>query len=94
MAVAVEMSFKGGTLEQYDQVTALMGFPEKPLPAGAIFHWAAATEDGLRVVDVWETKEQFEQFAQDEIGPYTQQVGMPGPPEITFREVHHYMAAR
>jgi hypothetical protein len=40
---------------------------------------------------VWETKEQFEKFAQDEIGPYTQQVGFPGPPETTFRDVHNFL---
>ena len=93
MAVAIEMNFKGATLDQYNEVMKLMSLDDgtRPAPPGAIFHWVAQTDDGIRVVDVWETKEQFEKFAQDEIGPYTQQVGFPGPPETTFRDVHNFL---
>ena len=49
------------------------------------------TDSGLRVVDVWESKEQFDTFAQEQIGPFAQQVGFPGPPEIQFFEVHNYL---
>jgi len=93
MAVAIEMNFKGATLDQYNEVMKLMSLDDgtRPAPPGAIFHWVAQTDDGIRVVDVWETNEQFEKFAQDEIGPYTQQVGFPGPPETTFRDVHHFL---
>jgi hypothetical protein len=94
MAVAVEMNFEGATLDQYDQVIKLMGFTPrgKGAPRG-IFHWVAKTDDGLRVVDVWESKEDYERFAQEQIGPYTQQVGVPGPPEIKFTELHNYLTA-
>jgi hypothetical protein len=91
MAVAIEMDFKGATLEQYDEVLKLMGLddPSAPPPNGALFHWAAKTDDGLKVVDVWETREQFDRFAQEQIGPYSQQAGFPGPPETTYHEVHN-----
>ena len=58
-----------------------------------LFHWGALTDHGLRVTDVWETKEQFEQYAQEKIGPYSQQVGIPGPPRVTFYDEHNYQAA-
>ena len=91
MAVAVQLDFEGGTLEQYDQVCKLMGLtPKGPGPAGAISHFATLTDSGLRVVDVWESKEQFETFAQEKIGPLSQQAGLPGPPETQFFEVHNY----
>jgi hypothetical protein len=94
MPVAVTMNFPGATLDQYDQVIELMNFsPGGPGAPGALFHWVAATDDGIRVTDVWETREQFEQFAEEQIGPYTQQVGVPGPPEITFVDVHNYPTA-
>ena len=71
MAVAVEMNFKGATLDQYDQVIQKMGLtPGGATPPGAISHWAAKTDEGLRVVDVWETKEAYDQFAAERIGPY------------------------
>jgi hypothetical protein len=37
--------------------------------------------------------EEIEQFAQEQIGPHTAQVGIPTPLEISFHEVHNYLAA-
>jgi hypothetical protein len=94
MAVAVEINFRGATLDQYDQVLEKMGLTQGgPLPPGAISHWVAKTDDGIRVVDVWETKEQFERFAQEQIGPYTREVGIEEEPEIRFDDVHNYLTA-
>jgi hypothetical protein len=91
MAVAIQMDFDGGTLEQYDEICRKMGLkPKGPGPAGAISHFATTTDSGLRVVDVWETKEQFEKFAQDQIGPFSAEVGMTAPPQLQFFEVHNY----
>ena len=91
MAVAFEMRFKGATLAQYDQVLELMGLtPGGPPPPDALFHWAAATDDGLLVVDVWKSADAFNRFAEEQIGPFTAQVGFAGPPEITSYEVHNY----
>jgi hypothetical protein len=94
MAIGVVMKFKGGTLEQYDQVIEKMGFEPtgQGAPAG-IFHWITQTDEGLMVTDVWETQEAFERFAQEQIGPYTAEVGIPGPPEITYYQVHNYLTA-
>ena len=93
MAVAADMTFKGATLDKYDQVIELMGLQSGQAPPNALFHWVAQTEDGLRVVDVWESKEAYEQFAQEQIGPFSQEAGVPGPPEVTFYEVHNYLTA-
>jgi len=41
-------------------------------------------------MDVWESDEQFEKFAKEQIGPYTQQVGIPSEPKITRFEVHNF----
>jgi hypothetical protein len=94
MPVAVEMNFRGATREQYDQVIEKMGFhPGGPGAPHGIFHWVAETGDGLRVVDVWDSREEYERFAQEQIGPYTQEVGFQGPPEVTFYDVHNYLTA-
>jgi hypothetical protein len=94
MAVAVILEFPGGTLEQYDQVIDKMGFsPGGPGAPGSHFHWVTATDDGIRVTDVWESREQFEKFAEEEIGPRTQEVGIPGPPQTTFHDVHNHLTA-
>jgi hypothetical protein len=91
MAVGVVLEFDGGTLEQYDQVIGMMGLERGgATPPGALFHWATQTDGGLRVTDVWESREVFERFAQEQIGPFTQEVGL-SEPRISFHDVHNYL---
>lgn len=91
MPVAIVMDFKDATLDQYDEVIQKMGLePGGPGAPGSLSHWAAATDDGIRVTDVWETREQFESFSNEQIGPRTQEAGIPNPPDVTFHEVHNY----
>lgn len=92
MAVAIEMDFRGATMEQYDQILQKMGLtPNGGTPPGAIFHWAAPSDDGMRVIDVWESREAYDRFAQEKIGPYSAEVGITEPPEMRFYEVHNYL---
>lgn len=92
MAVAFKMRFRGATIEQYDQVLELMGFTGGIVDAdGAIFHWVAKTDDGILVVDVWESDEQFERFSEEQIGPFSEQVGIPEPPQVSRHEVHNLL---
>jgi hypothetical protein len=94
MSVAVVMNFKGGTPEQYDQVIEQMGFaPGGAGASGGLFHWVAVTDDGIRVTDVWETAEQFQRFAEERIGPITEAVGVPAPPQLEYYDVHNYLTA-
>ena len=68
MAVAVEMNFRGATIEQYDEIIGKMGLtPGGSTPPGAISHWVAKTDDGMRVVDVWETREAYDQYAAEKM---------------------------
>jgi hypothetical protein len=91
MAVAVELNFRGATLDQYDQVIEKMGLtPGGSTPPGAISHWVTKTEGGLRVVDVWETREAFDRFAEEQIGPYSREAGITDEPEMRFYDVHNY----
>ena len=92
MAVAVEMNFLGATLDQYDRILEKMGLtPGGATPPGAISHWVAQTDNGIRVVDVWESREVFDRFAQEQIGPYSREVGLESQPETRFYEVHTYL---
>jgi hypothetical protein len=92
MPVAVELNFRGATLDQYDQIVRNMGYsPGGPGAPGGLFHWVTKTDDGIRVVDVWESKEAFERFAQEQIGPGARAVGFEGEPETRFSDVHNYL---
>jgi hypothetical protein len=94
MAVAVQLDFRGATLEQYDQINETIGLLPGGPPAAPqeIFHWVMKTDDGFRVVDVWESREAFERFAEEKLGPICQEVGVADPPEIQVFEVHNYLA--
>ena len=94
MPIAVEFDFKGMTLDQYDQAIEMTGFkPGGPHAPGCLFHWTAETADGFRVVDVWETREQFDRFKEEQILPWAQQVGMTQEPAETYTEIHNYLTA-
>jgi hypothetical protein len=93
MAIAVIMDFTGGTLEDYDRVVARLGLtPDGPGAPGGLFHWVAATENGAKIVDVWRTREQADEFYQNQLGPITAELGI-DPPEISYFDVHNTQTA-
>ena len=64
MAVTITAVLQGATPEQYDQVTREGGIYPENLPDGLIAHYASHNDDGIRIFDVWESREQFDQFMQ------------------------------
>jgi hypothetical protein len=94
MAIGVVLDFEGATLAQYDQILQKMGLsPGGAGAPGGLFHWVTTTDTGLRITDVWQDRETFERFAQEQIGPYSAEVGIPNPPSVSFFEVHNYLTA-
>ncbi len=78
MPVLVIMDIEGATIDQYDQVDALMGGTSaENAPAGLISHTAGETETGLLVADVWESAEAMQQAFEAHLGPALAQVGVP-----------------
>jgi hypothetical protein len=91
MAIGVTMRLPGASTAQYDEVCRLMGLrPHGAGPAGLLFHWAAADGDGMLITDVWQERERFEQFAREQIGPYSRQAGIDAPTDTTVYDVHNY----
>lgn len=92
MAIGVVIEFDTGTLDQYDQLIDKMGFSHRGKGApGGLFHWVAKSGDGLLVTDVWESREVFERFADEQIAPYAQDVGIDASPRIIIHEIHNYL---
>ena len=92
MAVAILLEFEGGDNAAYDRVIDKMGLSDGTPPPGAIFHVAGEVEGGFRVVDVWESADVFNKFAEEQIGPLTAEEGFP-PPKVSVWEVHNTMSA-
>ena len=92
MAIGVVQDFEGGTLDQYDAVVEKMGFtPGGAGAPGGLSHFCTKTDEGFRVVDVWDSKENFEKFAEEKIGPLAAEAGITSPPKVQFLEVHNYL---
>src|SRR5262249_32856264 len=95
MAIAVEVSFSGAgaTLENYIKSLKILGaVPEGPHPdEDCLFHWITETSDGLRVIDVWTSKAEWEAFVP-KVGAAADQLGMPQP-QVTYIDVANYLTA-
>lgn len=70
--------------ESYERVAA--GLVE-PAPDGLILHLAGPTDDGVRVIGVWETEEAWERFRSERLAPALAALGGPSRPEPTVREL-------
>jgi hypothetical protein len=92
MTIAVIQDFEGATLEQYDSVIDKMSITPggEHSDPGCFFHWVTRTDTGIRVVDVWQTREQFDSWIADQVVPNALEAGFPKPPHNTFHEVHAY----
>jgi hypothetical protein len=71
--------------EQYEQVTASL---VDPPPAGLLLHVAGPTDEGVRIIDVWESKEDWQRFRSERLDPAIAALGGPARPEPTFRDLH------
>lgn len=81
MAVVMIMEWEGVTLDQYEQTRKLVNW-EGDVPPGGIYHVAAHDGRGMRVTDVWESAELFQQFVENRLMPGVKQLGIPGEPKV------------
>lgn len=94
MPVAVKVRFNGATLDQYDAIQEKLGLPSGASgPPGLIFHWVTAVDGGIEATDVWESEAAFGAFAEGKIGPAAAEIGVAGPPDVTFIPIHAYLTA-
>ena len=93
MAVGVLVEMPGLTQVDFERVTEkLFGhYPMRPTdaPEGLILHSAGPSEGGWYVYDIWKSKEDFERFGDEQIGPAVRKVmGRDDPQqEVQFFEI-------
>jgi len=91
MATVMLMHWPEVTKEQYERARQEVRW-ETDTPAGAKFHVSWFGDDGLHVLDLWDTPEQFQAFAETRLGPATQRIGIQGQPKVEFAEAHAIFA--
>jgi hypothetical protein len=87
MAVALLFTPASMDRRRYDEVIRRLEQAGAGAPSGRLYHACHGTGDQLRVFDVWDSRESFDQFGRT-LMPILQQVGIdPGQPEVA--EVHN-----
>jgi len=86
MAIAMMVDNPDGSQEVYVRVREVLGLES---PAGGILHVAGPSpKGGWRVIEVWESPQDAQQFAKKRMLPAFEAVGAPPPPAPEFWPVH------
>lgn len=91
MAFGRIVFYPGGTAAQYQAVIDEIGSAFTDA-AERIFHAAGPTEGGWLMTTIWNSKEAFQRWAQEHVGPAHQRAGDRGwqsQPETTDFETFH-----
>jgi hypothetical protein len=89
MAILMTAEVPGQTLPGYDQMIDALA-PIYRSTAGFLLHASHPVEGGWRVIDVWQSKAEFERFYAQHVAP-----NLPPRvrPKITVQELHDVVAA-
>ena len=90
MSYGIVHHFPGGTQEQYEAVKAKV-HPATGLPKGHTHHYAGPTDQGWIILAIWESKESYDDFMQNQLGPALAELGdkaFPNPPYESEFPVH------
>jgi hypothetical protein len=91
MAVCLMMQFAGMDNRKYEAVMEKLGLrsANPNWPKGIMSHVAGATTEGLCVVDVWESQQDFDAFMKNRLKPAFDAVGGLPQPHVTTFEVYN-----
>jgi hypothetical protein len=84
MGIVMHLTWEGLKPEHYETIRELTN-QDKDYPKGNLIHLVCFDDKGIRVTDVWESKEAFEAFGHDVLQPAFAKANLPGQPKI---EVH------
>jgi hypothetical protein len=93
MTVATTLDVYGMLPEEYRAVMDRLGVERQPEP-GIYLHATITTDFGYRVVEIWDRKEQFEDFLERRLAPVTKALGIDRKIEITITPLHNFFAPR
>jgi hypothetical protein len=90
MAVVIVNEMEGGSQEMYDKVNPKV-MEGGGLPEGCQLHIAGPIESGWRVITVWDSEDQFQQFRDEKLIPALREFdeGDRIAPNISAEPVHN-----
>ena len=88
MSEALVLEFTGLGLEDYRRVNSLLGLEEGnesgDWPAGLTLHAGGLSDDGLVVIEVWDSREAQAAFMQERLGAALHEAGVTAAPRVTW----------
>ena len=95
MPIGVRIDLPSVTLGWYDEVIEAAGFlPGGPIPTDALSHWVTTTDNGICIVEVWESRKAFTSNAKRRTGQIKDEVAFPTNTSIEFFDIHNYLPGR
>ena len=78
MAILMTMDMPGGITEQYDRTNEILGIHgDANAPEGLISHVCGVTDDGVLIIDVWDSEESLHRFFEEGLGAALAEAGAP-----------------
>jgi hypothetical protein len=89
MAVALRIDFTRLGLDDYDSIRKVVNFPAD-WPDGLMVHGATEVDGRLRVLEIWQSRQQFDRWIESRIqGAMAEALGdRAEPPQVTQMELH------
>jgi hypothetical protein len=87
MAVGPQISGSGWTTEQLDQLSEVV--QSEGTPDGLLFHAVWLTGDGAEAMDFWASRDHFNRFASEKLGPAADAAGL-APPDVREFALHDF----
>ena len=88
MAVVMTFEWEGFTPAQYDELRDKVCWDDDP-PEGGVFHVCWFEDGGIRVLDVWESEQDFRRFFNERLRPVLKEdMNVRGEPKYQFRRIH------
>ena len=93
MLFVTTLDITGLTPEEYRAILDEMGVETRPA-AGIFLHLTTTTDFGYRVVEIWDSKEGFEEFLEKRLGPASKALGIDRKTDISITPLHNLFAPR
>lgn len=91
--VVMTMDVTGLTHKEFRAILDEMGVEARPEP-GIYQHISHTTETGYRIIEIWESQEGFEEFAERRLKPAITKLGIQRETTIVFQPLQNFFGPR
>jgi quinol monooxygenase YgiN len=91
--IVMTMDVKNLTHREFRAIIDEMGVEKRPEP-GIYEHISHATENGYRIIEVWDSQKAFEKFVENRMTPAIKKLGINRETTIKFQFLQNFFGPR